>query len=455
LPHAIIAVNEAALNLSDRHWNIGDATTRLFRDYQNILKGNPYLDRYVQDCRRRGKPIVNLEELLLMYYSSIRVIKIPEGGHPNLMAQQMRKLYTEIDKNCKKSHEIKKGLRMLFTATELNSYLQHALDHFATTLEEPFDFIQALFINSPIPQDLGGNIMNLATKLVKRMNDEVSIIDIFQELSYLIASCIMLDTARHGKRGKAQLFHRIFLLAVLTYLGPNKNIFSEYVAQCDDALETFCDRGWPCEFRKGEDRCVNVRVGHSTAKGHQRKNGNRIGTGDYVSDFSASRFRPKFRNQIYVLFEQSMDELIQASKDRASESQIASTLHKKVLHRFFQHVGGAKDFKSNMTCFACLMELPEHPLPCGHVLCASCVKSYGYERTKNHFEVRSCPLEPDTTFTPIHIMLKPRNCGVRVLSLDGGGVRAVAELEVLRALESELGGKIPIQAFFDLIVGTE
>ena len=33
-------------------------------------------------------------------------------------------------------------------------------------------------------------------------------------------------------------------------------------------------------------------------------------------------------------------------------------------------------------------------------------------------------------------------------------MRGILELEVLRAIELALGGKIPIQAFFDLIVGT-
>ncbi|KAH0360595.1 FabD/lysophospholipase-like protein, partial [Aureobasidium melanogenum] len=44
--------------------------------------------------------------------------------------------------------------------------------------------------------------------------------------------------------------------------------------------------------------------------------------------------------------------------------------------------------------------------------------------------------------------------GVRVLSLDGGGMRGIMELEVLRAIEKSLGGNIRIQSFFDLIVGT-
>lgn len=35
-----------------------------------------------------------------------------------------------------------------------------------------------------------------------------------------------------------------------------------------------------------------------------------------------------------------------------------------------------------------------------------------------------------------------------------GGVRGIVELEVLKAIETCLGGKLQLQLFFDLIVGT-
>ena len=40
------------------------------------------------------------------------------------------------------------------------------------------------------------------------------------------------------------------------------------------------------------------------------------------------------------------------------------------------------------------------------------------------------------------------------LTLQRGGIRGIVILEVLRAIERVLGGRIPIQNFFDLIVGT-
>lgn len=35
-----------------------------------------------------------------------------------------------------------------------------------------------------------------------------------------------------------------------------------------------------------------------------------------------------------------------------------------------------------------------------------------------------------------------------------GGIRGIVELEALRQIERALGGSLPVQSFFDLIVGT-
>jgi patatin-like phospholipase/acyl hydrolase len=54
--------------------------------------------------------------------------------------------------------------------------------------------------------------------------------------------------------------------------------------------------------------------------------------------------------------------------------------------------------------------------------------------------------------------MKPPSAGVRVLSLDGGGVRGILELIVLRYLQDyfthELGAYVPVIEMFDLVVGT-
>ncbi|KAI9741336.1 MAG: hypothetical protein M1834_003053 [Cirrosporium novae-zelandiae] len=59
-----------------------------------------------------------------------------------------------------------------------------------------------------------------------------------------------------------------------------------------------------------------------------------------------------------------------------------------------------------------------------------------------------------TSSTPWPIFIKPARAGVRILTLDGGGIRGIVELEVLRQIESVWDNKLSIQAFVDLIVGT-
>jgi hypothetical protein len=52
------------------------------------------------------------------------------------------------------------------------------------------------------------------------------------------------------------------------------------------------------------------------------------------------------------------------------------------------------------------------------------------------------------------IRLKPKCAGVRILSLDGGGVRGMIELSILERLEQRVGLRILIRDLFDLIIGT-
>lgn len=142
------------------------------------------------------------------------------------------------------------------------------------------------------------------------------------------------------------------------------------------------------------------------------------------------------------------------------EMQEAANIHRDtVLRHFFHHLDGSKNFISHTVCFSCLIAPPEHPLPCGHVLCTSCVKDFGSARGHTTIDMKYCPLhrkeDPDGQFDGRWpVIVKPPGAGIRVLSLDGGGIRGIVELITLQHIQTELGVRLPIQAFFDLIVGT-
>lgn len=90
---------------------------------------------------------------------------------------------------------------MLLDVEDMQSYLEFAFSHFSGTLEYPFDFVQASFINSPIPPDFGGNILKLAINIMDVWKNKIDGPGIFLALSYMVASCIMLESTRHNIRG--------------------------------------------------------------------------------------------------------------------------------------------------------------------------------------------------------------------------------------------------------------
>lgn len=238
-------------------------------------------------------------------------------------------------------------------------------------------------------------------------------------------------------------------------LGPAEDLLERYyLDHCDNALDDFCGLFWPCAFKNKYGRCRNFQEGHT--KGHQNKTGKIIGAGNYQSDFSWELFESEWLGLLRENVQHIQAQLGQQMLGLVMERPLASIIHLRHMNEFYRRLGGADRFVSHSACFCCLSEPPEHPLPCGHVLCSSCVKDYGEMKRGSFIYMKSCPLDSeDANFpTPWLLKLKPELAGVRILTLDGGGIRGIVELEVLREIERALGDKLPIQQFFDLIVGT-
>ncbi|KAK6860680.1 hypothetical protein PG995_004316 [Apiospora arundinis] len=451
LPHAIIALNASEHDIDANLWDVRFSTETILEDLANTVNRNETFKKWAQFWRERGKAIDSLENLVLCYYSTIQIIRLPAEGRPKLMAEQVEKLYAATLSGCIAARGARNDVRMLLDVEDMHAYLQEAFNHYSKTLESPFDFVQASFRNSPIPPDFGGNILKMALGMTHLWNGHprVEARHIFKVLSYMVASCIMLDSSRHKNKGFAG------------------QIFPKYMDHLDDALENFCDRHWPCEFvnPKTGVRCVNVRFGH-TAKGHQSADGKVFATGEYLSKFSFEKSAQEFRQRVYSCLTQLLQQLTALTadyRDGASEESAALSLHRTmVMQSFFRRVTERSVINkahaaltSHTACFCCLFGQAEHCLPCGHVLCTQCLQGYGEPRNIHGYRVFGCPMEEidGGREEACTIYLKPVSAGVRVLTLDGGGIRGIVELEVLEQIEFALGG-IPIQCFFDLVVGT-
>ena len=430
LPHAVIALNASELSIDPTQWDVRLATKWLMNSVKGSITKNVKFKKHAQIWRNRGKQIDTVEDLLLSYYSSIRVVRVPTIGRPKLIKDQMEKLYQEISMSLEASKKSKRDLRMLLDADELQPYLQFAFDHFSSNLDRAFDFVQASFIYNPIPSDFAGNILKLAVNMMDIWQHKLDGEGIFRELSYMVASCIMLDSARNKTRGlNSPISLSIFFADLSRPPGAAEMIFPEYVEHCDNALEDFCDRYWPCEFvmkgksKGGKDvggRCVNVRSGHGS-KGHQFKNGKVFAVGSYESKFSVESFQEEFRYLVFHSLEQLLAQLREIITEYQPEDQVAAQVHRaKVMTHFYEHVaqGRTESLVSHSTCFSCLMGSPEHALPCGHVLCTPCLHAYGQPLERDVIEITSCPLHFDTNFR-WKVFLKPEAAGVRVLTLDG------------------------------------
>ncbi|CZR55716.1 uncharacterized protein PAC_05604 [Phialocephala subalpina] len=160
----------------------------------------------------------------------------------------------------------------------------------------------------------------------------------------------------------------------------------------------------------------------------------------YSSDISS-----QFANAVEIAFCQYAFDVI---KSAAFEGDC----HRKVLLRFKRLW---KDFHRNLTCLACLSNVPENTLlPCSHALCTSCTKAHGKACAGEPwtFWFDACPLcghESTNKF-----LLKPDTAGVRAIIAEGGGIRGVIPLAFLTEIESAIELPMSIQEHFDIAVGS-
>lgn len=205
-------------------------------------------------------------------------------------------------------------------------------------------------------------------------------------------------------------------------------MIGEYEGYFRYALEEFCDVYAPCDYRTGTDRCVNVASTHSP-KGHQNSKGKIIAAGRYQSKFRAEGYYPVWRDAIASEIEnihRDLQERVQRGLAGVPEEDHLLGIHSKLMEDLFDSIGSAGNFLSHTTCFCCLMQAPQHILPCGHVLCTPCVQSYGRQKTGRNgnkfvFQMTCCPLHPlETKWRESYVIrFKPDQAGVRVLCLDG------------------------------------
>lgn len=131
----------------------------------------------------------------------------------------------------------------------------------------------------------------------------------------------------------------------------------------------------------------------------------------------------------------------------------ASTeIHTENLNRFQDHW---RKIRSDSTCFVCLRRRPQYNQSCGHCVCQTCVINFGEPSQDDpwDFRMRQCFLcnadMPEEMVVKVH----PPTAGAGVLCIDGGGVRGVIPLELMKRIRDRINLPIPFQKFFKLAFG--
>ena len=132
------------------------------------------------------------------------------------------------------------------------------------------------------------------------------------------------------------------------------------------------------------------------------------------------------------------------------DDRTSATIQAENIRKYSEYL---KPLWCNVLCLFCLHRKPEHVLYCGHAICDVCTRLFGVPDLSRDFlyTVQQCSycLTGSTK-----ILLKPPTSGVRILTIDGGGIRGVVPLEFLGILQRLLGPECMIQDMFDLAFGT-
>ena len=168
---------------------------------------------------------------------------------------------------------------------------------------------------------------------------------------------------------------------------------------------------------EGLQPCVNAPSGHPH---HQAGH-----TIDRASHHIASHTDKELQAEFRSLVERALGELVpKLGKHDTDHERLeeASKIHLKQTKEFYMSMGNIDGFVSHLTCLVCLDGVPEHSLPCGHVICRMCAKATGESTPGGFVTLQACPLQDhqkEFWSRQWAGYIKPSQAGLRILSLDG------------------------------------
>jgi len=347
-------------------------------------------------------------------------------------------LRQQIKESADEERQEKLKSSMSFSVSEMNSFHSRVFDHF-TQSDAAFDFYLASRRDNPTPRDASHHVANFIRIALEDRHGDYDGVD--NMLVHAVAM-MMVMSLRREHAALAQHPSAIF---------PHRKDWWE------KGLEDYLTKHERCNFyvllKTGERDYCAVR-GRSAHKRHElaSRTERLVGKQDIMSTRSFSTTdKESWLSRIKRKFE---DIFKQAS---FGATGVDIRLDKLRREAYREHHALWSAMKSSKTCLGCIQSVPDHALRCEHSFCPLCIQELGTpsDSFECAFHIDCCPLcDPSEHGNPHLVQLKPRCAGVRILSLDGGGIRGIVELVLLKAIQKKLGLGVPLSEFFDLIVGT-
>lgn len=196
---------------------------------------------------------------------------------------------------------------------------------------------------------------------------------------------------------------------------------------CEELVERYFETQVSCKFQIKDSlhryhQCTLRKRTHH----HGFHSANQAGfvysyKGEFVHDFNPREFAWSSRVLEHIVkYQSSIGNL-----DYRTSRHGWTGGHQDCVRRFFNDIGGAELYKSQVTCLCCLSNPPEHHLPCEHVICTLCAIDFGRIDGLGQILVDECPLcggpESNPFKSAVVIRQPPPFSGQRILVLDGYG----------------------------------